>query len=291
MSGSSAGAIYLLVPAVRNRLLFASAMTYLAVFAMFVVVERPGVGIAHLFVVPIILAALATGTLVGAMAGVLATLLYAVGVVINPHISPSEVPTIATAIRLTSFVLIGTMIGHYASSNRRLMGGAFKLVEELSTLASRDVVTGLPNVRGFETAISRRLELRAPFALLVGRTTSASHQTSGDEGLAVAEKLIRAVGLDSDVARLGGDQFAAVVPCPTVEQAGRLAAEIERRLDFDGVKMTFGWALYPNEGDNGLALLRAADERLYARQIVRGEWEPTPASAGLVEDFRQLRSQ
>jgi hypothetical protein len=49
--------------------------------------------------------------------------------------------------------------------------------------------------------------------------------------------------------------------------------------------MTFGWAAYPQDGKDALALFRAADERLYARKIVRGEWTPSAASAGLVEEL------
>ena len=35
--------------------------------------------------------------------------------------------------------------------------------------------------------------------------------------------------------------------------------------------MTFGWAVFPGDGENALSLYRAADERLYARKLVRGE--------------------
>ena len=55
--------------------------------------------------------------------------------------------------------------------------------------------------------------------------------------------------------------------------------------------ISVGASLYPTDGRTAEQLFHAADERLYARQIVRGEWEPTPASAGLVDDLRQLRSQ
>ena len=33
--------------------------------------------------------------------------------------------------------------------------------------------------------------------------------------------------------------------------------------------ITFGWASYPADGDNALSLYRAADERLYARKLIR----------------------
>ena len=36
-------------------------------------------------------------------------------------------------------------------------------------------------------------------------------------------------------------------------------------------RITFGWAVYPTDGENALSLYRAADERLYARKLVRGQ--------------------
>ena len=32
--------------------------------------------------------------------------------------------------------------------------------------------------------------------------------------------------------------------------------------------VTFGWATFPQDGDNALSLYRAADERLYARRVI-----------------------
>jgi len=54
-----------------------------------------------------------------------------------------------------------------------------------------------------------------------------------------------------------------------------------------GTKATFGWAIHPQEGENALALYRAASERLYARKVMRGylRMAPAPAKAarGLAE--------
>jgi hypothetical protein len=55
---------------------------------------------------------------------------------------------------------------------------------------------------------------------------------------------------------------------------------------------TFGWATYPVDGDNALALYTAAAERMYARKMLRGEWSPDPVTAGLVDQLdtrRRLR--
>jgi hypothetical protein len=44
---------------------------------------------------------------------------------------------------------------------------------------------------------------------------------------------------------------------------------LEGLLDAQGTSISFGWALFPESG-NALELYRAADERLYARKLVRG---------------------
>jgi hypothetical protein len=41
-------------------------------------------------------------------------------------------------------------------------------------------------------------------------------------------------------------------------------------------KATLGWAAFPQEGDNALALYRAASERLYARKVMRSYLRPVP---------------
>jgi GGDEF domain-containing protein len=267
-------------PLLRRRLLAVSGLGYAIVFALFLVFERPGLGVAHLFYIPIIIAAMAEGPVTGAMAGVVATVFYAAAVTINPHIPSTDVPTLATAIRMVSFVAVGGMIGYYASMNRKLMGGAYDLVEELSILARRDVVTGLPNTRGFESVISKRLESPRPFALLVGDATNVA----GDEGLlSVGDRLARYVESGDEVARVGETQFAVLTE--NTDDAGQFGARLERLLDSAGFQLTFGWATFPRDGKNALALFRAADERLYARKVVRGEWRPTAASAGLVEEL------
>ena len=51
----------------------------------------------------------------------------------------------------------------------------------------------------------------------------------------------------------------------------RSQAKLERLLARQGSPITFGWAVFPQEGENARSLYRAADERLYARQPVRGD--------------------
>ena len=85
----------------RHVLLIAAALTGIAVFSAFALYEKPGLGLGHFFYVSIILAALATGPAVGAGGAVIATAMFAAGVIINSDIPSSDVLTTSTGIRLS----------------------------------------------------------------------------------------------------------------------------------------------------------------------------------------------
>jgi GGDEF domain-containing protein len=269
-----------------------SLLVYAVVFAAFVVFERPGLGVAHGFYVAIVLAGIATGPLVGALAGVLATVLYAIGIVINPHVPPADIPTVATAIRLLTFTVVGTMIGYFASTSRALLGSANELMAELTILAKRDFLTGLPNQRAFATTISSFLERREPFVLLIGETEALARLSHGgnqrereDLLLDFAEQLRRAAGAEPDIARTGNEQLGILASCADGREAGQLAAKLERALDEARCRATFGWATYPHDGDNALALFTAASERMYARKIVLVDRRADAAGPELADEL------
>jgi diguanylate cyclase (GGDEF)-like protein len=167
-------------------------------------------------------------------------------------------------------------MGWFASRNRSMM-------DELRVLAERDVLTGLPNTRAFESAITRRLADGRTFALLVA-DMDALKDFNRDEGFTagndalrrLADRLATSLGPDDDVARVGSDEFAILATVQNSDGAAQLAARLERLLADDRTKATLGWAAFPLEGDNALALYRAASERLYARKVMRSYLRPVP---------------
>ena len=256
-----------------DRFFVLTAMViYTAVFSAFLLLERPGIGIANFYYLAIALMALSYGPLWGAFAGALATALYAAGVALNHDLPTSELFTISAPVRLVNYIAIGALLGwfaaHYRVANR-----------ELQILAQRDFLTGLPNTRAFELAIDRRLAAKEPFALLVGDVDAQAGEDRDEALRRVSDVLLRVLEANIDVARVGGDEFAVLAPCWSVEEAGQLAARLERVLCEDGSLVTFGWSAFPREGENALTLYRAADERLYARRILR---QPRTAAVHLV---------
>jgi diguanylate cyclase (GGDEF)-like protein len=250
----------------RRFFAVASVVVYVVVFVVFALYERPWLGLGHFYYFAIAFAALAGGRRVGAGAGLLAAGLYAAGVLINSHVPSSEVPRLPTLIRAITFVAIGALIGWFAETHRRM-------VAELSILAERDAVTGLPNTRAFEIAVDRRLKSARVFTLLVGDIDALEEgpNVGPDESLrALSDLLSLSLEPDDDIARIGGAEFAVLTTRRVGKDASDLALQLERIARNGGYQVTFGWASFPHDGENALSLYRAADERLYARKLVAG---------------------
>jgi GGDEF domain-containing protein len=252
-------------PAAHRLPLLALSAVLLAVVTVIVAMwESAGLGFGHFYYVPILLAGIAGGPWIGIATGTVAIVLYDIGMVINPAL-PSSPVWAQTGIRLVTFVGVGGLVGFFAQRND-------VLVDELRQLATRDFLTGLPNTRAFETAIERRLAEGTPFALAIGDVDELRHINAGgglehgDDALRrLADRLLSTRRGEEEVARVGGDEFAVL----SAQQSGgarTFALALEQQLE--GV--TFGWASYPEDGENALALYRAADERLYARKVARG---------------------
>ncbi len=274
-----------------ERLLAASVVAYALAFFVAATLDKPGRAIGNLFYLAIILVALATGPLWGAVAGVLAALLFWSGQFLGDHGSWSHVFSIGGGVRLGSFVIAGVVVGYFAQRARRMMGDSLHVLDQLLVLASRDLTTGISSAHAFETAVNLRLSEKRPFGLLVGvRPGGQAAGPREDEVLRrIAARLSAELERERELARVGGSHFALLLRCANAGEAAAASARLERSLEDDGLRMSFGWAVYPRDGDDLLSLFRAADERLYARMAVRGEWQPTATSAGLVEDLDRLR--
>lgn len=262
----------------KRVLLTSSALTGGAVFTLFLLFERPGLGIGHGFYLAIGLAALALGPFGGALAGASATALFALGVYLNEHLPTNEIFSISASIRCVVYVAAGALLGWYGQQNRRLTRELTLALDELQVLAARDAQTGLGNTRAFEDAIVRRLEAAKPFALLLASAPAGDETDVPELAREVAARLPRHLPLDADVTRVAHDTFAVLVECAEREEAALLATQTERALAGQGTPVTMGWATTSADGDTPLALYRAAEERLYVRRMVLAE-RPAPAPA------------
>jgi diguanylate cyclase (GGDEF)-like protein len=252
----------------RRIVLPLAAASYAGVFALFVFVETPGLGLGHFFYLPICLVALVTDEVLGALAGVLAAGLYALAVVIDPRVPSALALTDATLIRVLTFGLVGGLIGFYASRNRRL-------VERLRENAGRDFLTGLPNARVFDEELAHRCAAGKPFALALADVDDLKN-VNDTHGHAAGNAVLKRVGevirqhTDADdlVARISGDQFAILTTMPAAELTA-LALRVNRTLSTEDVSISFGTTRCPDDGETAAELFHKADDRLFAAKLVR----------------------
>ncbi len=154
---------------------------------------------------------------------------------------------------------------------------------KLSELVVRDELTSLPNRRaladGIEQSISRAKRSRTRFAVLYvdldhfKEVNDTKGHDVGDELLqAVAKRLRHCVREDDVVVRMGGDEFVVLM----TEMELREDAAILARKILDAAKLpimvgefelfcqaSIGISTYPDDGQDALTLLKAADSALY----------------------------
>lgn len=156
------------------------------------------------------------------------------------------------------------------------------LISNLSDAARTDPLTGLLNRRGFEEAFDVELERARrtdrSLSVIVGdldRFKDVNDQlghAAGDEILRRIGETLRAAKRSWDcAARVGGEEFAILAP-ETDEHgaytlAERMRIEVERTFELAGTSQltaSFGVVSYPVHGQTAAALLKAADQALYA---------------------------
>ncbi|MFY9528859.1 MAG: GGDEF domain-containing protein [Candidatus Acidiferrales bacterium] len=154
--------------------------------------------------------------------------------------------------------------------------------KKLQINAATDALTGLYNRRLFDEYCDKELNRARRYTqnlavviLDLHRLKEVNDQhghLKGDQVLQLAAATLRKTMRASDFAfRIGGDEFALLLPQTDPEQAitlcRRVRAQYEtetRPLHLDiAVALDFGVAVHPQDGEEKDTLLRLADERLY----------------------------
>jgi diguanylate cyclase (GGDEF)-like protein len=175
-------------------------------------------------------------------------------------------------------------VGSFAA--RYVAGGdeASRELERLAALALRDPLTGLANRRAFEDALARELARASASGEPLGvvaldvdhfkRVNDAHGHAAGDAVLVeVAARGAAALRAGDLLARVGGEEFAAILPGAALGQARDVAERIRARIAAAPVRVagaalevtaSLGCAaLAPDDAGEG-PLLARADARLYA---------------------------
>ena len=163
--------------------------------------------------------------------------------------------------------------------------------------ATTDALTGLLNRRGFDERLAEEL-VRATrsgstLALVLADCDDlkaindrGGHEL-GDRVLEAFASCLRSTKRREDAAaRIGGDEFAVILPGAGVAAGRDLATRLQRELrdlpfaHDTRVEATFGVAELPGDGTTSVDLLRAADRALYLEKQAGKERSITlPADA------------
>jgi diguanylate cyclase (GGDEF)-like protein len=155
-------------------------------------------------------------------------------------------------------------------------------LKKLQLNAVTDPLTGLYNRRLFSEAFEKELNRARRYGLPLGLVILDLHRFKevndkhghprGDEVLRAAASTLRKALRTSDSAfRIGGDEFALLLPQTDAAQAlalsrrvGTVFRESIEHFQMDvSVSMDHGVATFPQDGDQADQLIRIADERLY----------------------------
>jgi diguanylate cyclase (GGDEF)-like protein len=158
----------------------------------------------------------------------------------------------------------------------------YEELRKLQINATTDPLTGLYNRRFFDDFFDKELNRSVRYTHRLALVIFDLHRfkevndryghPQGDLLLQMAASTLRKSLRTSDYAfRIGGDEFALLLPQSDPEQAAALsrrlraayAAAIEPLLMGVPLALDFGLAVYPDDGEAKEVLIRVADERLY----------------------------
>jgi diguanylate cyclase (GGDEF)-like protein len=176
------------------------------------------------------------------------------------------------------------MVDYLASSNllRAPILMEYEDLKKLQVNAATDPLTGLYNRRLFEEYFEKELNRARRYDLNLALIVMDLHvfkmvndrfgHPRGDQVLQLAASTLRHSMRTSDFAfRIGGDEFALLLPQSDAEHAATLGRRVHanfagilqpQQMDIP-IGLDYGLAVYPQDGDQAEVLLRVADERLY----------------------------
>jgi diguanylate cyclase (GGDEF)-like protein len=140
--------------------------------------------------------------------------------------------------------------------------------------ATHDALTALPNRRAFMGRMMREIDTGAGFALLLcdmdglKELNDTRGHEAGDKALrAIADALRRQLRHSDTAYRVGGDEFAVVLPGASVADAERVVERLRAAL---AIEVSVGMALL-EPGDDPERVMARADDALYESKRLRAQ--------------------
>jgi diguanylate cyclase (GGDEF)-like protein len=159
-------------------------------------------------------------------------------------------------------------------------------LKKLQINAATDALTGLHNRRLFDEYFEKEMNRAKRYGQQLAIVILDLHKLKevndrhghlqGDQVLQIAAATLRRTLRNSDFAfRIGGDEFAVLLPQTDTEQAVTLCRRVRSQYENElaplaleiGVTLDFGVAVHPQDGDQKSALMGLADKRLYELKL------------------------
>ena len=194
-------------------------------------------------------------------------------------------------VALRTAVLPGlALVGTAGQQTERQRGQA------MQRSVNEDPVTGLLNVRAFYDALSDLLAQGRPFTILLvdirgmrSLNERYGHPSGTEAVRALAHVLRRSTGSEAAASRLGSDEVAVTLVGEDRNRCSQIIESVRTRLHDEQVTLpdggrfeihaAYGVARYPDDGDNAISLLRAADR---AKELAKAAGLDRAASASEV---------
>jgi diguanylate cyclase (GGDEF)-like protein len=170
--------------------------------------------------------------------------------------------------------------------------------KKLQSYAASDALTGLYNRRHFDETCDRELtrskRYNQPLAVVMfdlrhlKEVNDQYGHPKGDDVLRLAANNLGKTLRASDFAfRIGGDEFALLLPQTDPEQAATLCRRVRANFETEvaplqmkiAVTLDFGIAVHPRDADTKESLIDAADKQLYALRSKTGSSRVIPMEA------------
>ena len=181
---------------------------------------------------------------------------------------------------VTRWMVTVSVAGGAAAALYAIRRKVDRLLRRLRDLAHTDPLTGLPNRRAFEerfeVELDRSRRSGEPLSLAVGdidffkRLNDAHGHAVGDRALeAVGEAISRWTRSTDISARIGGEEFAMLLPATSTSEAETAIERLRRRIGEiptvadRSLTVSFGLVAFPEHGEAMGDLMHSADVALY----------------------------